>query len=110
MFRVAKVDADKQRSLVEVLGVTAFPAIFGLKNGIIVDNFVGILPQDEVRVLAILPQCYHIITVLLTSSYRSFATVLPSGLMQGSVYSVLLHRRPQERHGRRQLCRHFSAG
>lgn len=52
MFRVAKVDADKQRSLVEVLGVTAFPSIFGLKYGIIVDNFVGILPQDEVKVAA----------------------------------------------------------
>ena len=50
MFRVAKVDADKQRSLVEVLGVAAFPSIFGLENGIIIDNFVGILPQDEVRV------------------------------------------------------------
>ncbi|CAM9165860.1 unnamed protein product [Laminaria digitata] len=49
MFRVAKVDADEQRSLVEVLGVTAFPSIFGLKNGIIVDNFVGILPQDEMQ-------------------------------------------------------------
>eukprot|EP00904_Undaria_pinnatifida_P008190 jgi/Undpi1/4500/HiC_scaffold_17.g07854.m1 len=49
MFRVAKVDADKQRSLVEVLGVAAFPSIFGLKNGIIIDNFVGILPQDEMQ-------------------------------------------------------------
>ena len=79
MFRVAKVDADKQRSLVEVLGVTAFPAIFGLKNGIIVDNFVGILPQDEVRVPAILPQCYRRITALSTSGYRSFATESPQG-------------------------------
>lgn len=62
MFRVAKVDADKQRGLVEVLGVTAFPSIFGLKNGIIVDNFVGILPQDEVRVTARLLQVYRRVT------------------------------------------------
>lgn len=79
MFRVAKVDADKQRSLVEVLGVAAFPSIFGLKNGIIIDNFVGILPQDEVRVPAIFPQYYRRITVRFISGYQSIATMTPQG-------------------------------
>lgn len=45
---MAKVDAEKQRGIAEVLGIKAFPSIFGVKDGIILDNFVGILPQDEV--------------------------------------------------------------
>lgn len=48
MFRVAKVDAEKQRSIAEVLGIHAFPSVFGMKDGIILDNFVGGLAQDEV--------------------------------------------------------------
>ena len=48
MFRLAKIDAEKQRSVSEVLGIKAFPSIFGMKDGILLDNFVGILPQDEV--------------------------------------------------------------
>lgn len=48
MFRVAKVDAEKQKGIAEVLGIKAFPSIFGVKDGIILDNFVGVLPQDEV--------------------------------------------------------------
>lgn len=53
MFRLAKIDAEKQRSLAEVLGITAFPSVFGMKDGILLDNFVGILPQDEVLVKAL---------------------------------------------------------
>lgn len=49
MFRVAKIDAEKQRGVAEVLGVKAFPSVFGMKDGILLDNFVGILPQDEVN-------------------------------------------------------------
>lgn len=48
MFRVAKVDAEKQKGIAEVLGIQAFPSVFGMKDGIILDNFVGGLPQDEV--------------------------------------------------------------
>lgn len=48
MFRLAKIDAEKQRSVAEILGIAAFPSIFGMKDGILLDNFVGILPQDEV--------------------------------------------------------------
>lgn len=48
MFRVAKVDAEKQKGIAEVLGIFAFPSVFGMKDGIILDNFVGGLPQDEV--------------------------------------------------------------
>ena len=50
MFRVAKVDAEKQRNIAEVLGIKAYPSVFGVKDGILVDNFVGVLPQDEVCV------------------------------------------------------------
>ncbi|CAM9806530.1 unnamed protein product, partial [Ectocarpus fasciculatus] len=49
MFRVAKVDAEKQRSIAEVLGIQAFPSVFGMKDGIILDNFVGGLAQDEMQ-------------------------------------------------------------
>ncbi|CAM9144494.1 unnamed protein product [Ectocarpus sp. 12 AP-2014] len=49
MFRVAKVDAEKQRSIAEVLGIHAFPSVFGMKDGIILDNFVGGLAQDEMQ-------------------------------------------------------------
>lgn len=45
---MAKVDAEKQRSIAEVLGIAAFPTVFGVKDGILLDNFVGVLPQDEV--------------------------------------------------------------
>lgn len=46
---MAKVDAEKQKGIAEVLGIFAFPSVFGMKDGIILDNFVGGLPQDEVR-------------------------------------------------------------
>ncbi|CAM9440787.1 unnamed protein product [Scytosiphon promiscuus] len=49
MFRVAKVDAEKQKGIAEVLGIKAFPSVFGVKDGIILDNFVGGLPQDEMQ-------------------------------------------------------------
>eukprot|EP00903_Cladosiphon_okamuranus_P011557 g10877.t2 len=49
MFRVAKVDAEKQKGIAEVLGIFAFPSVFGMKDGIILDNFVGGLPQDEMQ-------------------------------------------------------------
>ncbi|CAN0123697.1 unnamed protein product [Ascophyllum nodosum] len=49
MFRVAKVDAEKQRNIAEVLGIKAYPSVFGVKDGILVDNFVGVLPQDEMQ-------------------------------------------------------------
>lgn len=45
---MAKVDAEKQKGIAEVLGIFAFPSVFGMKDGIILDNFVGGLPQDEV--------------------------------------------------------------
>lgn len=49
MFRLAKVDAEKHRVIAEVLGIRGYPSIFGVKEGVIVDNFVGILPQEEVK-------------------------------------------------------------
>lgn len=48
---MAKVDAEKQRGIAEVLGITAYPSVFGLKDGVILDNFVGGLPQEEVLVV-----------------------------------------------------------
>lgn len=45
---MAKVDAEKQKGIAEVLGIFAFPSVFGMKDGIILDNFVGGLPQNEV--------------------------------------------------------------
>lgn len=50
MFRLVKVDAEKHRVIAEVLGIKAYPSVFGVKEGVIVDNFVGILPQEEVKI------------------------------------------------------------
>ncbi len=49
MFRLAKVDAEAQRSISRILGVNAFPSVFAIVNGCIIDNFIGILDQDSMQ-------------------------------------------------------------
>ncbi len=50
MLRLAKVDAEVQRAISRVLSVNAFPSVFAVVNGHIIDNFVGILDQDSMQV------------------------------------------------------------
>ncbi len=45
MFRLAKVDSDKNRGISEMLNVQALPSVFAFRDGALVDNFVG-MPQQ----------------------------------------------------------------
>ncbi len=49
IFRLAKVDAEAQRPISRILGANAFPSVFAIVNGCIIDNFVGILDQDSMQ-------------------------------------------------------------
>ncbi len=49
VFRLAKVDAEAQRAITRILGVNAFPSVFAVVKGRIIDNFVGILDQDSMQ-------------------------------------------------------------
>ncbi len=49
MFRLAKVDAEAQISISRILGVNAFPSVFAIVNGYVIDSFVGILDQDAMQ-------------------------------------------------------------
>ncbi len=49
IFRLAKVDAEAQRAIARILGVNAFPSVFAVVSGRIIDNFVGILDQDSIQ-------------------------------------------------------------
>lgn len=48
-FRLAKVNADEQEQLVAHLGVKSLPSVKIVKNGQLVDEFNGVLPESEVR-------------------------------------------------------------
>lgn len=49
MFKLAKVNADKDRSLVDAFEVTGFPTVFAVVNGKITDRFVGMLPGEQIQ-------------------------------------------------------------
>merc|ERR1712071_615294 len=47
LFRLVKLNADEERGVVQsVLGVTAFPTLFGIREGTIINRSVG-SPQSE---------------------------------------------------------------
>lgn len=46
---LAKVDIDDNSDLAIEYGVTAVPAVFGIKNGRVTDKFVGVLDDDQVN-------------------------------------------------------------
>jgi putative thioredoxin len=56
-FVVAKVDVDRNRSLAEAFAIQSIPAVKAVFQGRIVDEFVGSLPEPELRrfVAALLP-------------------------------------------------------
>jgi thioredoxin len=49
MFRLAKINSDKEPSLSQTLGVTGLPTVFSCVNGKLSDRFVGMLPQEQLQ-------------------------------------------------------------
>ncbi|MGQ0636251.1 MAG: thioredoxin [Planctomycetaceae bacterium] len=48
-FLLVKVDVDRQPGLAAAFGVQSIPHVFALKNGQLVDQFTGALPEDQIR-------------------------------------------------------------
>ena len=48
-FLLVKVDVDQQPELAEMFGVQWIPAVYGIKNGQLADQFMGVLPEDQLR-------------------------------------------------------------
>jgi putative thioredoxin len=48
-FLLAKVDIDKEQRLAAAFGVRSIPHIFALRNGQLVDQILGALPEDQLR-------------------------------------------------------------
>jgi putative thioredoxin len=48
-FTLAKIDIDRSQYLAMELGVQSVPAVFGVRDGRIVGQFVGALPEAQVR-------------------------------------------------------------
>eukprot|EP01041_Mallomonas_annulata_P002820 gene2820-5543_t len=49
MFRLVKINSDKERLLAETLCVSGLPTVFSLTKGKLTDRFVGMLPQDDLQ-------------------------------------------------------------
>jgi thioredoxin len=49
MFRLAKLNSDKERSITELLSVTGLPTVFAIDKGRFTDRFVGMLPTDQLQ-------------------------------------------------------------
>jgi putative thioredoxin len=48
-FMLAKVDTDRYPELALPFGVRSIPAVFGLRDGKLVDSFVGVQPEHTIR-------------------------------------------------------------
>ena len=48
-FLLVKADTERMPEIAAELGVQAIPAVFGLRNGQIVDQFVGLLPEAQIK-------------------------------------------------------------
>jgi len=46
---LAKVNADEQQALTQQVGVRSLPTVALFKNGEVVDNFVGVVPEMQIR-------------------------------------------------------------
>src|SRR5262249_14783296 len=56
-FLLVKADTEQCPELAAGFGVRSIPAVFGLRDGQIVDQFVGLLPESSIRAFldALLP-------------------------------------------------------
>jgi len=48
-FLLVKVDIDQQPGLAQAFGVRSIPHVFALRNGQLADQFMGALPEDQIR-------------------------------------------------------------
>ncbi len=48
-FLLVKVDVDQQPGIAQAFGVRSIPHVFALRNGQLVDQFTGALPEDQIR-------------------------------------------------------------
>eukprot|EP00953_Heterococcus_sp_UTEX-ZZ885_P017675 9888-Heterococcus_DN1.PRE.1 len=48
-FRLVKLDSDAEKSIASMLQVKALPTVFAIRNGVIVDNFVGGMAQEDMQ-------------------------------------------------------------
>jgi putative thioredoxin len=48
-FMLVKVDVDQQPGIAQAFGVRSIPHVFALRNGQLVDQFTGALPEAQIR-------------------------------------------------------------
>jgi putative thioredoxin len=48
-FVLAKIDTDSNQELAQMFQVEGIPAVFGIRDGKVVDQFTGVLPPEELR-------------------------------------------------------------
>lgn len=48
-FLLVKVDIDQQPGIAQAFGVQSIPHVFALRNGQLADQFMGALPEDQIR-------------------------------------------------------------
>ena len=48
-FLLAKVNTDENQELAQAFQIEGIPAVFAIKNGQVVDQFTGVLPEDQLR-------------------------------------------------------------
>ncbi|MBV8235866.1 MAG: tetratricopeptide repeat protein [Acidimicrobiia bacterium] len=48
-FVLVKADTERVPEIAAAFGIRSIPAVFGLKDGKLVDSFVGVLPESELR-------------------------------------------------------------
>src|SRR5262245_38915028 len=48
-FLLVKIDVDQQPGLAQAFGVQSIPHVFALRNGQLVDQFMGALPEPQIR-------------------------------------------------------------
>ncbi len=48
-FVLVKADTERVPDIAAAFGIRSIPAVFGLKDGKLVDSFLGVLPESEIR-------------------------------------------------------------
>jgi putative thioredoxin len=48
-FQLVKVNTDEEPGLAQAFGVEGIPAVFALRDGKVVDQFTGVIPDDQLK-------------------------------------------------------------